>query len=71
MRSKLEMKTRPSAGHRTVPEDEADRLEFFTRLAGFATLKRALNDELWRLMDALFRTTTRLYACAAEEAREP
>ena len=54
-----------------VPEDEADRLEFFTRLAGFATLKRALNDELWRLMDALFRTTTRLYACAAEEAREP
>ena len=53
-----------------VPQDEADRLDFVTRLAGFATLKRSLNDELWRLMDALSNTTTRLYTCAAEEARE-
>ncbi|MDR7092801.1 hypothetical protein [Hydrogenophaga laconesensis] len=53
-----------------VPEDEADRLEFVTRLAGFATLKRALNTELWRLMEALSQTTTRLYTCAAQEASE-
>lgn len=53
-----------------VPEDEADRLAFVTRLAGFATLKRALNDELWRLTDALFRTTTKLHACAAGESCE-
>lgn len=53
-----------------LPEDENDRLDFVTRLAGFATLKRSLNDELWRLMKALSDTTTRLYTCAAEEARK-
>lgn len=53
-----------------VPEDEADRLAFVTRLAGFATLKRALNNELWRLMKALSQTTTSLYTCAAQQAGE-